>query len=292
MNPSTTKSPLVPVDSERMDLEKATVRCRNPISSLGLILGGCTRPSRWFTGLVVVQLVTLLCPFLHAEVLDVKFNSTTGNYYYLLSQSTWTAAEREAVSLGGHLVTIDTAAEQSWVYSGFTNNGLINRALWIGLRDSDQATNSADRAARRMEFNWVSQAVNSYTNWSSFEPNNPASGDPFPGEFFVHIWHPGDGQAGKWNNITDVDSVFGVPIQGVVEVSLPVVPQLLLTLESNQAVLRWRVQPDHPMWSLHSSQTLANQSWSKVTQTPAAEGAFWVVRQPIILPSGFFRLQN
>ena len=38
-------------------------------------------------------------------------NPANGHDYYLLEASTWTAAEAEAVSLGGHLVTIITLGQ-------------------------------------------------------------------------------------------------------------------------------------------------------------------------------------
>ncbi len=46
-------------------------------------------------------------------------NPANGHDYYLLEASTWTAAETEAVSLDGHLATINDAAEHDWIYPGF-----------------------------------------------------------------------------------------------------------------------------------------------------------------------------
>ena len=42
-----------------------------------------------------------------------------GHTYYLLASNTWTASEAEAVTLGGHLATIRSAAENEWVYQTF-----------------------------------------------------------------------------------------------------------------------------------------------------------------------------
>lgn len=146
-------------------------------------------------------------------------NPANGHSYYLLTSATWTASEAQAVTLGGHLATIDSAAENTWVYNSFANFGGVNRNLWIGLYDPDAVNNSTDPAVRRLEFEWVSDSTAAYRNWSPVEPNNPANGDPVTVvERYVHIWNPGDFYAGQWNNYSNTDTLFNVPMHGVVEV--------------------------------------------------------------------------
>ena len=54
----------------------------------------------------------------HAGILAGPIvNPSNGHTYYLLSKNTLSNAEAEAVSLGGHLVTIRNAGEQEWVFS-------------------------------------------------------------------------------------------------------------------------------------------------------------------------------
>lgn len=49
----------------------------------------------------------------HAAILAGSVvNPANGHTYFLLSQNTWSNAESEAVSLGGHLATVRNAAEQ------------------------------------------------------------------------------------------------------------------------------------------------------------------------------------
>lgn len=75
--------------------------------------------------------------------------------YYLLETSTWEEAEAEAHAMGCHLVTINTAAENTWVINTFSPDN--SRNLWIGFTD------------KRVEgeFEWVSWQKITFTNWGS-----------------------------------------------------------------------------------------------------------------------------
>ncbi len=84
-------------------------------------------------------------------------------YYLLASNTTWTVAEDVANQLGGHLVTINDAAEDAWLASLGWANG---RSLWIGLND----------AAVSNVFVWASGQPVTYTNWRPDEPNNGNGG--------------------------------------------------------------------------------------------------------------------
>lgn len=161
----------------------------------------------------------LIAASAHGDVLSGPIiNPANGHAYYLLTQNVWTASEAEAVTLGGHLATINDTAENAWVYSTFGQFGGVNRNLWIGLYDTDPAVNSTNRATRRLEFAWVSGEPVVYTNWSPVEPNNPISSDPAVPEFYGHIWNPTDPYAGRWNNFRDADTEFSIGLFGVVEV--------------------------------------------------------------------------
>src|SRR5687767_4142794 len=65
------------------------------------------------------------------------YNPDNGHQYYLLTRGAWVAAEAFAVSMGGHLVSINDAAEQDWVYNTFGEPSGTDRFLWIGLVDQD-----------------------------------------------------------------------------------------------------------------------------------------------------------
>jgi subtilisin-like proprotein convertase family protein len=136
-------------------------------------------------------------------------NPATGHYYYMLAATNWTTSELWATNLGGHLVTIDTANEQNWVYDTFANYDATNRNLWIGL------TNSYDGAV--FTNGWVSgEAAVLYTNWANGQPANSC------GTANYTFMLGSTNAPGLWtlanNNEVDCSGVLYSNIFGVVEV--------------------------------------------------------------------------
>lgn len=113
-------------------------------------------------------------------------------HYYLLSssESTWLDAEAEAVSLGGHLVSITSQEEQDFVVSTFLSGDDANNVYWIGINDSESEGT----------YVWSSGEAVTYTNFNPGEPNN------FRGveDYGTINWHlvngRADGQLGDWND--------------------------------------------------------------------------------------------
>ncbi len=147
-------------------------------------------------------------------VLDTVVNPANGHTYMLLSEENWTSSEAEAVALGGHLVTINDAAEDSWVYNTFGNWNGSPRSIWIGLNDE----------AVEGVFVWVSGQTATYSNWAPGQPDNDVGLDP-NGEQYVHIygfgatWGPG-----QWKDTIDADPGYigwVAPHHAVVELEGP-----------------------------------------------------------------------
>lgn len=156
-------------------------------------------------GIILVSASTAFASILSGPV----YNPATSHYYYLLNPSPWTTSETEAVSLGGHLVTVNNAAENSFLLSTFSNYGGVNRALWTGLND----------AAVEGSFVWASGEISLYTNWEGGEPNN--GGWYYPTEDYVLVWpSPGPRSPGQWNDYTGSHTFPDMTMQvhGVVEV--------------------------------------------------------------------------
>ncbi len=123
-------------------------------------------------------------------------NPTNGHSYYLLEQDTWTNSEAFAQSLGGHLVTINDAPEDEFVFQTFSSIVPGLNHLWIGYNDAEVEG----------QFVWSSGEVVTYTNSFFF-----TSGD------YTHIIGSGFGSAsGTWNLVQN--SGGNAPTHGVVEV--------------------------------------------------------------------------
>ncbi|HLP90579.1 MAG TPA: C-type lectin domain-containing protein [Nostocaceae cyanobacterium] len=136
-----------------------------------------------------------------------------GNTYHLLAPSStwWNGAESEAVSLGGHLVTINDAAEDQWIFKTFapittdyaSRNRLLGKiSLWTGLNDA-----GAERV-----YKWSSGQPVAYTNWSVGQPQSSVPDEDYAG-IFVNFGTPG-----KWHDIVGNNRLGDLPF-GVVEVS-------------------------------------------------------------------------
>jgi hypothetical protein len=82
------------------------------------------------------------------------------SYYRSTGVANWTTARTNCSNMGGHLVTITTSGEQSFLYALWPSG-------WIGL--TDEVVEGTWR--------WVTGETYSYTNWNSGEPNNSGNED-------------------------------------------------------------------------------------------------------------------
>ena len=118
----------------------------------------------------------------------------TGHYYevFLAPGTTWAEAKAGAEShsylgIQGHLVTISSAAENTFVFDTFI---LPTNANWLGGFQDENAS------APDEGWHWVTGEPFSYTNWNPRgEPND---GGPVNDEDRLHM-PPQDG--GFWNDV-------------------------------------------------------------------------------------------
>lgn len=221
------------------------------------------------------SLLLLQAPLLaRADILAGPItNPANGHVYYLLTQNTWTASEAEARTLGGHLVTINDAAENQWVFTTFSSFGDTNRNLWIGLTDTQQSG----------QFVWASGEAVTYQNWSPTEPN-------FIGqEHYVSMYPsglPGGRVAGAWNNYYDASELasFG-PLHGVVEID-----SLRVDIRVASVAIRWNSE-SNKFYQVQYATALAPTTWLDLDDPVQGTGTNnIVVDSALDIPRRFYRV--
>lgn len=162
------------------------VASHDPQSS-GFILGALSpikeKDMKFTQAMSVAVVAGSICSGAVAQAPAVQWTTASGGngHWYqrvnLPSEITWTSSNAAANALNGHLVTLTSATEQSWVYqtlvvgqSGcFTASWAIERAVWIGLfQDTTDPAYSEPNGG----WKWVTNEPLNYNNWHPGEPNN------------------------------------------------------------------------------------------------------------------------
>jgi len=116
-----------------------------------------------------------------------------GEHKYALTETpgTWIANETEAISAGGHLVTINSAEEETWLREQFGTD-----KLWIGFNQPPGTPEIPE------SWVWSSGEPVTYTHWAQGEPNN--------------MWDNGEDKAvmnwaadGAWNDLMNDSTELG-----------------------------------------------------------------------------------
>ena len=151
-----------------------------------------------------------------------QHNPATGHgYRFFLHGRSWADAEAYAVSLGGHLATINDAAEQDWLVATFGTE------YWIGL--NDRAVGGA--------WVWASGEPLSFTGWLPGEPTG------YTGEDCAMIsnWGPIG-----WNDIPE-DSAWPFVVEVGPDTTPPTTKALAASVVRGRKVtFRFRVNDRPP----------------------------------------------
>jgi hypothetical protein len=124
-----------------------------------------------------------------------------GHVYYLLSLTTWTGAQAEALTLGGNLATVNDLPENGWIGDQFRAAAAAAGSElwgWIGLNDSDN-----DGA-----YSWVDGDPAPFRNWYQGVAPTLAS-DDYAAMLFT--------RSDQWNTHPNGSATFGQKV-GIVEV--------------------------------------------------------------------------
>ena len=129
---------------------------------------------------------------------NVTFPPVTydGHIYELtLSTGSWSAEESAAETMGGHLVSITSQGEQSFIESTFlaATSPVANYPLWIGLTDQPNHDSKSYTT-------WTTGEAVTYTNFYPGEPNNLQSDE----DYIALNWEYSFGDTttkGQWDDL-------------------------------------------------------------------------------------------
>jgi len=173
------------------------------------------KPASLITSITFLLTVSLSA---HADII-VSSESWGGNTSHLIAKDeagspySWNEAEAFSVSLGGHLVTIDSEPENQFIFSTFGDTDPDNFGVWIGLSD----------VASEGNFTWSSGTALGYTNWMPGQPDNNGNQDF---GYLIDPDNPNFGSVtGQWDDgrgprIYGIAEVTGVPEPGSLAILL------------------------------------------------------------------------
>ncbi len=137
---------------------------------------------------------------------DWHHNPETDHYYALTETGmSWDMLEALSVQVGGHLVSINDAAEEEWLYSTFGST-----MFWIGLTDYPNEG----------EYRWTSGEPMTYLNWCPGEPTDTAGGSGSEDAVHTIPWSQCWNDEPTWiTEFWDADNEETIPsYPGVIEI--------------------------------------------------------------------------
>jgi cyclophilin family peptidyl-prolyl cis-trans isomerase len=162
------------------------------------------------------------------------YNFGGHTYQIITTARTWSAASTQAQSVGAHLATISSLAEQEAILSNYfaslsvgtqASDGGNGFYVWLGGTD----------ALVEGDWIWVDGSnFSSFTNWGSgllgTEPDN-ALGVQDALAMSLTVWpypNGGIGTAGKWNDLNATNLLYSV-IEWDSDITVPAAPKLVTT---------------------------------------------------------------
>ncbi|XP_062507025.1 macrophage mannose receptor 1-like [Corticium candelabrum] len=101
----------------------------------------------------------------------------------------WHEAQTVCNDNGGHLPTISSEQENTFVYNMYSSHCIFTHRRYLGFHDG----------VNEGHFKWVDDSTSSYTKWRTNQPDNGGSG-----EDCTHMY----GDNGEWNDIRCTDKYF------------------------------------------------------------------------------------
>lgn len=194
------------------------------------------------------------------------YSGSTESRYYLIGPGTYTQLRAKAVAMGGDLVSIDNAGENSFVASRFLS---ISKP-YIGLND----------AAVEGTLVWTNGSTSTFSKWAVGEPNNSASAD------FVRMIST----SGEWDIVTAStgnEAVVEIPANTPIRVpsELPTIDQ---AVNAFGAVIAPSILVGPGTFDVSSSKTLSSVllkgagMGQTIVRTPTSGRAFVMLSSTVL----------
>ena len=142
---------------------------------------------------------------------NILGSETNEGHTYALTSSTmsWDSAATAAAALGGYLTTLNTRAENTWLFGKFGKYGGTNRDLWIGAKDNVtegtwywyNGTTSGDGGVTD-NISAGARWPDGETKWASGEPNDSGTEDC--------ATIRGVNNTEKWNDLNCSSNLYGI----------------------------------------------------------------------------------
>ncbi|MCP9832556.1 hypothetical protein KBZ14_08320 [Synechococcus sp. HJ21-Hayes] len=211
-------------------------------------------------------------------IAEIPFIRRGDSAYVIVQGSTWEEAEANAVKLGGHLVTINDAAENDWLVKTFplSPNWYV---YWTGLNDAQQEG----------EFSWISGETSTYTNWRPLSGPNRSeyNKETDLNDYIVLQTNDlNESRSGQWSELDNTYFMrYGNSNLGIAEIKLAPnntptgTPALSGTFKASQVITIDRTplqdadnftgySPDYNYsWEVSSN----GVTWTKLTSTDAID---------------------
>jgi hypothetical protein len=156
------------------------------------------RTALWFVGAMTASLF-----FGSPANADLKnVTGPNGHSYDVIADpdASWSQANAAAAATGGHLVTITSATEQSFVEQLLVNANAPAGSYWIGLAKTGGVSPGPTSAA---DYGWTTGEPQTYQNWLVGQPDNNGNNESVAGI----LWsRPGDStvsRRGFWNDLPE-----------------------------------------------------------------------------------------
>ncbi|KAL7876141.1 hypothetical protein AOLI_G00111040 [Acnodon oligacanthus] len=143
------------------------------------------------------------------------------------TSTTWSASEQNCVNMGGHLASVHSSQEYSFIQALVLNATLSNSRTWLGGTD----------AAQEGVWVWTDGSAFDYINWSTGQPDNAGSAENCMEMNFPVNWNDVTCSVSFPSVCSKDITTTAVPLTAVPTTAVPLTAVALTTVPSSAVAL-------------------------------------------------------